>query len=77
MLKGRLFRAKMRAGAVHVVDGESARRADDMLCARGSARDIPDDSEIKGRTAFRDPLESLVPSAIGCRSLGTCVLVGI
>ena len=33
MLNWRVFRAKMRAGAVHVVDGESARQADDMLSA--------------------------------------------
>ena len=65
MLKGRALRAKMRAGAVHVVDGESARRAVDMLCARWSARGMLDDSEIKGREAFREPLESLVPAAIG------------
>ena len=55
MLKGRALRAKMRAGAVNVVDGESARRAVDMLCARWSARGILDDSEIEGRNLSETP----------------------
>ena len=55
MLKGRVLRAKMRAGAVHVVDGESAPLANNMLCARWSARGILDDSEIEGRNLSETP----------------------